>query len=153
MSYHTDNQYGDGGQQGEYEGRQGRAYSRKPSELNLGRSGPFPIASPLVNRNFANKFKGPVTDYGSSMVQWIRNRGPRHKGFPKVEVERPSASYIVDVCRPIQTLTSSATIPGYRAYSACRCFHPLQDSTPLPTRYLSDIFILPLVKQRSRSQS
>ena len=40
---------------------------------------------------------GNVTDYGSSMVQWIRNRRPRYKGGPILETERPSPSYIVDV--------------------------------------------------------
>jgi hypothetical protein len=40
---------------------------------------------------------GPVTDYGSSMVQWMCVRQPRYKGSHKLEWERPSASYIVDV--------------------------------------------------------
>lgn len=38
-----------------------------------------------------------MTDYGSSMVQWIRTRKPRYKGGHQIEVERPSASYVVDV--------------------------------------------------------
>lgn len=40
---------------------------------------------------------GPVTDYGSSMVQWMRHRQPRYKGGVKMEIERPSSSYVVDV--------------------------------------------------------
>ena len=40
---------------------------------------------------------GPVTDYTSSMVQWMRHRQPRYKGGPRLEMERPSPSYIVDV--------------------------------------------------------
>jgi len=40
---------------------------------------------------------GPVTDHGSSMVQWIRNAGPRWKRKRGFEAERPSPSYIVDV--------------------------------------------------------
>jgi polyadenylation factor subunit 2 len=40
---------------------------------------------------------GPVTDYGSTTVQWMRNRRPRYKHAAAMEVERPSASYIVDV--------------------------------------------------------
>ena len=40
---------------------------------------------------------GLVTDYGSSMVQWMRTRRPRYKGGHRMEVERPSASYAVDV--------------------------------------------------------
>ena len=41
---------------------------------------------------------GPVTDYTSSMVQWMRRRQPRYKGGGRMEMERPSPSYIVDVC-------------------------------------------------------
>ena len=41
---------------------------------------------------------GPVTDYTSSMVQWMRHRQPRYKGGARLEMERPSPSYIVDVC-------------------------------------------------------
>ncbi|KAL8802649.1 MAG: hypothetical protein Q9182_003665 [Xanthomendoza sp. 2 TL-2023] len=44
--------------------------------------------------------KRAVTDYGLSMVQWMRNRQPRYKGAPKVELERPSASYIADMIPP-----------------------------------------------------
>jgi polyadenylation factor subunit 2 len=40
---------------------------------------------------------GPVTDYGSSMVQWMHTRRPRYKGAHRVETERPSASYTIDV--------------------------------------------------------
>jgi hypothetical protein len=39
----------------------------------------------------------PVTDYGATMVHWIRDRRPRYQGSFKGEAERPSASYIVDV--------------------------------------------------------
>lgn len=31
------------------------------------------------------------------MVQWMRNRRPLYKGGNRMEVERPSASYIIDV--------------------------------------------------------
>ena len=41
--------------------------------------------------------EGPVTDYGSTMVHWIRNRRPRYKGSFQGEMERPSPSYIIDV--------------------------------------------------------
>lgn len=43
---------------------------------------------------------GPVTDYGSSMVQWMRHRKPRYEGGLTMEMERPSPSYVVDVCKP-----------------------------------------------------
>jgi hypothetical protein len=42
-------------------------------------------------------FAGPVTDYGSTMLHWIRNRQPRWKSSYHGEMERPSPSYIVDV--------------------------------------------------------
>lgn len=38
---------------------------------------------------------GPVTDYGSSTVQWMRHRRGNRT---KIEQERPSPSYIIDVC-------------------------------------------------------
>lgn len=41
--------------------------------------------------------KGPVTDYTSSMVVWMRHRQPRYKGGGRMEMERPSPSYTVDV--------------------------------------------------------
>lgn len=53
---------------------------------------------------------GPVTDYGSSMVQWMRHRQPRYKGGPTVELERPSPSYIVDVCSSIQILSRTSVL-------------------------------------------
>jgi hypothetical protein len=43
---------------------------------------------------------GPVTDYGSTIVHWMRNRQPRFKGGYQGEMERPSPSYIVDVRSP-----------------------------------------------------
>lgn len=43
---------------------------------------------------------GLVTDYGSSMVQWMRTRRPRYRGEHRMEVERPSASFTVDVSIP-----------------------------------------------------
>lgn len=45
----------------------------------------------------ADRVIGPVTDYGSSMLQWMRTRRPRYKGAHRMEAERPSASYVVDV--------------------------------------------------------
>ncbi|EQL35898.1 polyadenylation factor subunit 2 [Blastomyces dermatitidis ATCC 26199] len=54
----------------------------------------------------------PVTDYGSSMVQWMRVRQPRYKGSHRLERERPSASYTVDMLPPLARIDSPAdTIP------------------------------------------
>ena len=57
--------------------------------------------------------KGPVTDYGATVVHWMRHRQPRYKGSFKGEFERPSASYIVDVslyCRVDRRRASSHTL-------------------------------------------
>lgn len=42
---------------------------------------------------------GPVTDYGSTMVHYMQNRQPRYRAtmYNQGEVERASASYIIDV--------------------------------------------------------
>jgi len=39
---------------------------------------------------------GPVTDYGATIVHWMRYRQPRYKGSYSGEAERPSVSYIVN---------------------------------------------------------
>ncbi|KAI9374006.1 WD40-repeat-containing domain protein [Aspergillus egyptiacus] len=53
-----------------------------------------------------------VTDYGSSMVQWMRNRRPKYKGGHRMETERPSASYMVDMLPPLARIHSPVdTIP------------------------------------------
>lgn len=63
----------------------------------------------IAEFDHSNQSIGPVTDYGSSMVQWIRNRRPLHNGGIMLEAERPSWSYIVNVCSFLQknTLVSS----------------------------------------------
>ena len=53
---------------------------------------------------------GPVTDYTSSMVQWMRHRQPRYKGGGRMEMERPSPSYIVDVCSSTRAQDSADPI-------------------------------------------
>lgn len=52
------------------------------------------IAKIAANLSF---YPGPVTDYGSTTVQWMRNRRPRYQQSSFMEAERPSPSYIVDV--------------------------------------------------------
>ncbi|KAF2228906.1 WD40 repeat-like protein [Viridothelium virens] len=72
---------------------------------------PLPEEQPLSSRN--------VTDYGSSMVQWMRNRRPRYKGGPILEAERPSPSYIVDMVTPTARITSPVdTIPAKHLHSS-----------------------------------
>jgi len=40
---------------------------------------------------------GAITDYGSTLVHFMRNRQPRYKNSYLGEAERPSPSYIIDV--------------------------------------------------------
>ena len=57
-------------------------------------------ASSIVGfADYSRRRIGPVTDHGSSMVQWIRNAGPRWKRKRGFESERPTPSYMVDVSR------------------------------------------------------
>ncbi|KAI9815516.1 MAG: pre-mRNA cleavage and polyadenylation factor (CPF) complex subunit [Pycnora praestabilis] len=69
----------------------------------------------------------PVTDYGSTMVQWMRNRRPRHKGRPIGEVERPSASFIIDMLPPAADLMKPAdAIPAKHLHASLnKIKHPI----------------------------
>lgn len=58
--------------------------------------------------------KGPITDYGSTMVNWMRHRGPRHRGRPMMEMERPSPSYIIDVCENLSLFAYLIAITSQR---------------------------------------
>ncbi|KAG4418823.1 Polyamine N-acetyltransferase 1 [Cadophora malorum] len=61
----------------------------------------------------------PVTDYGSTMVHWMRNRQPRFKGGYQGEMERPSASYIVDMIPPLARIAEPAdTIPARHLHTS-----------------------------------
>ncbi|KZF21594.1 WD40 repeat-like protein [Xylona heveae TC161] len=69
----------------------------------------------------------PVTDYGTSMVQWMRNRRPRYRGAPVCEMERPSASYIMDILPPAANLQNSTdAIPSKHLHSSLnKIKHPI----------------------------
>ncbi|KAF2277976.1 WD40 repeat-like protein [Westerdykella ornata] len=71
--------------------------------------------------------KRAVTDYGSTTVQWMRNRRARYKHAPILEMERPSASYIVDMEPPSARLTSAAdSIPAKALHSSLnKVKHPI----------------------------
>ncbi|KAF2844859.1 WD40 repeat-like protein [Plenodomus tracheiphilus IPT5] len=71
--------------------------------------------------------KRAVTDYGATTVQWMRNRRPRYKNLPMREVERPSASYIVDMEPPAARLASAAeSIPAKAVHSSLnKVKHPI----------------------------
>lgn len=40
----------------------------------------------------------PATDYSSAMAHWVLNRRPQNSRYNGFEVERPSPSYVIDVC-------------------------------------------------------
>ncbi|CZT06824.1 related to polyadenylation factor I subunit 2 [Rhynchosporium graminicola] len=61
----------------------------------------------------------PATDYGSTMVHWMRNRQPRFKGGYQGEAERPSPSYIVDMVPPLARINEPAdTIPARHLHTS-----------------------------------
>ncbi|KMU75584.1 polyadenylation factor subunit 2 [Coccidioides immitis RMSCC 3703] len=68
--------------------------------------------SSFIPRPLGPRRPRPVTDYGSSLVQWMRVRQPKYKGGHRLEWERPSASYTVDMLPPFAAIHSPAdTIP------------------------------------------
>ncbi|VBB86965.1 Putative polyadenylation factor subunit 2 [Podospora comata] len=70
---------------------------------------------------------GPVTDYGATIVHWMRNRRPGYQGSYRGEVERPSASYIVDMLPPIARRSNPAdTVPTKHLHSSLnKIKHPV----------------------------
>ncbi|KAK4192012.1 WD40-repeat-containing domain protein [Podospora australis] len=71
--------------------------------------------------------EGPVTDYGATIVHWMRNRQPRYKGSYRGEAERPSVSYIVDMLPPAARVASPAdTVPTRHLHSSLnKIKHPV----------------------------
>ncbi|KAK3692793.1 putative polyadenylation protein [Podospora appendiculata] len=71
--------------------------------------------------------KGPVTDYGATIVHWMRHRQPRYKGSYTGELERPSASYIVDILPPSARVSSPAdSVPSRHLHSSLnKIKHPV----------------------------
>ncbi|KAI0389802.1 WD40 repeat-like protein [Xylariaceae sp. FL0594] len=69
----------------------------------------------------------PVTDYGSTMARWMRDRQPRFRGSFNGELERPSASYIVDMLPPLARVTNPAdTVPTKHLHSSLnKIKHPV----------------------------
>lgn len=57
---------------------------------------------------FRKRRPRPVTDYGSSMVHWMRQRRQPWKGSLHYEQERPSISYVYDMLPPAATLDRPA---------------------------------------------
>ncbi|KAI1822308.1 WD40 repeat-like protein [Xylaria intraflava] len=69
----------------------------------------------------------PVTDYGSTMARWMRDRQPRFKSAFSSEQEQPSPSYIVDMLPPLARVTSPAeTVPTKHLHSSLnKIKHPV----------------------------
>ncbi|TAQ90913.1 hypothetical protein B7494_g762 [Chlorociboria aeruginascens] len=69
----------------------------------------------------------PVTDYGSTMVHWMRNRQPKYKGTLQGEMERPSPSYIIDMLPPLARLHNPAdSVPARHLHSSLnKIKHPV----------------------------
>ncbi|KXX75925.1 Polyadenylation factor subunit 2 [Madurella mycetomatis] len=69
----------------------------------------------------------PVTDYGATIVHWMRNRQPRYKGSFLGETERPSASYIVNMLPPHARVASPAdSVPSRHLHSSLnKIKHPI----------------------------
>ncbi|OAA58605.1 WD repeat protein [Niveomyces insectorum RCEF 264] len=74
-----------------------------------------------------NRGRRPVTDYGATLVHWMRHRRPKYRGGYLGEVERPSASYIVDMLPPAARLTNAAdTVPTRHLHSSLnKIKHPV----------------------------
>ncbi|KAI1432943.1 WD40 repeat-like protein [Xylaria sp. CBS 124048] len=69
----------------------------------------------------------PVTDYGSTMVRWMRDRQPRYKNSYMREQEQSSASYIIDMLPPLGRVTNPAdTVPTKHLHSSLnKIKHPV----------------------------
>ena len=101
---------GGGSGSGGHDGPPRRFFGRSQSFSNTLRL-PIQLRQLLcaLTMTSADSETGPVTDYTSSMVHWMRHRQPRYKGGGRMEMERPSLSYTVDVCscRGIQASADS----------------------------------------------
>ncbi|KAI0528055.1 WD40 repeat-like protein, partial [Xylaria bambusicola] len=69
----------------------------------------------------------PVTDYGSTMSQWIQDRQTRFESSFSGELERPSASYVTDMLPPLARVTDPAdTVPTKHLHSSLnKIKHPV----------------------------
>lgn len=69
----------------------------------------------------------PVTDYGATVVHWMRNWQPRYRGSYKGELERPSPSYIVDMLPPHARAANPAdSVPTRHLHSSLnKIKHPV----------------------------
>lgn len=96
------------------------------------------------NADMSDETKGPQTDYGSSMVKWMKNR---RMGKTKIEQERPSPSYIIDVSATVLTLPPPTRLHHYR------CCHLLPTRCVRETRFLANICTPRSTRSNTRSMS
>ena len=69
----------------------------------------------------------PVTDYSATVMHWLKDRRPNYRGSYEGEVERPSASYIIDMIPPVGRPTQAAdSIPSKHLHSSLnKIKHPI----------------------------
>ncbi|CAK7268383.1 pre-mRNA cleavage and polyadenylation factor (CPF) complex subunit [Sporothrix epigloea] len=69
----------------------------------------------------------PVTDYGASLVHWMRHWQPKYRNAYAGESERPSVSYIVDMMPPMSRVTKAAdSVPTRHLHSSLnKIKHPV----------------------------
>ncbi|KAK3985554.1 WD40-repeat-containing domain protein [Cladorrhinum sp. PSN332] len=69
----------------------------------------------------------PVTDYGSTMVNWMRHRQPHYKGSYLGELERPSISYMIHMLPPsARPAYPAETVPTKHLHSSLnKIKHPI----------------------------
>ncbi|KAJ5151113.1 Polyadenylation factor subunit 2 [Penicillium canariense] len=83
-----------------------------PGRFTKNYDGPVGPRRPSHGSTDFDAHTGLVTDYGSSMVQWMRTRRPRYRSEHRMEMERPSASFTVDMLPPMaRTYSPADTIP------------------------------------------
>ncbi|KAK4963835.1 pre-mRNA cleavage and polyadenylation factor (CPF) complex subunit, partial [Elasticomyces elasticus] len=74
-----------------------------------------------------DKGSRPVTDYGSTMAHFVRGRRPKCKRNLGFEIERPSASYVIDMLPPAARREHAVdTIPAKHLHSSLnKIKHPV----------------------------
>ncbi|ESA43241.1 hypothetical protein GE21DRAFT_4310 [Neurospora crassa] len=87
---------------------------------------PFLLSTAIISHHHLWLFC-PVTDYGASVVHYMRHRQPRYRGSYAGEVERPSPSYIVDMLPPYARVTNPAdSVPSRHLHSSLnKIKHPI----------------------------
>lgn len=80
--------------------------------------------------------QGPVTDYSSTVINWMRNRKPAYQGSYRGEAEQPSPSYIVDVSAQVPHRALLLTCPPDAA-SPCSTFPGVRHGSRPPPPFVA----------------